>query len=234
MRRAVSCAVLLCLLLVSSLGVGCCKQEPKPVPAAEPAAGKVEGESATPGPAQGEQTPLDKRRIAMVVAPEGYQDREFEVPRELFDKAGFAVDVVSLYEGEALGALGGKVKVDLTLDQAVERAGDFAAVVFVGGPGSAIYHENKVAHKFAQEAAGRKTVVAAICLAPFILAQAHVLDGLEATAWTGGKFTEGSFAGFGPLFRAGPVVTDGRFVTANGPKAAEEFARQVLELLNSR
>jgi len=236
MRRTTWTALLLIALIpVSSAGCdkarrliggeGAAEEPRKEAPSGEP--GQSGGEGAK---AEGEGAPGPKT-VAMVVAFEGYQDKEFEVPKGRFEEAGFVVETVSYFAGSATGSLGGRAKVDLLLEDAVKKVDQYAAVVFVGGPGSVFYHKEKLAHKFAQEAAAKGKVVAAICLAPFTLANAGVLKGVKATAWTGGEFTSDRLAAEGAYFRDEPVVVENRIVTANGPAAAEEFARTIIQLL---
>jgi len=171
------------------------------------------------------------RKIAMVVSFEGYQDKELKIPRDKFEAAGFRVDVISFFGGRAKGALGGSVQVDRLLEDTLELIPEYAAVVFVGGPGSIFYHNEKKAHEFLQDAVKHDKVIGAICLAPYTLGYAGVLKGVKATAWTGGKYTRETLSKTGAFFREGPVVTDGKFVTANGPDAAVKFAEAVLRLL---
>jgi protease I len=196
-------------------------EAPKPAEAKKAAAGEEKAEPSS----------APKKTAALVVAFEGYQDLEFDATRKALEDAGIVVEVVSLFAGQASGALGGKIRVDLLLEDAVKKVADYAAVVFIGGPGSTIYHEDKLAWKFAQEAVKAGKVVGAICLGPFTLANAGVLTGVKATAWTGGKFTKESFMKLGPYFREEPVVVDGKIVTADGPRASDQFAGEIVKLL---
>jgi protease I len=54
------------------------------------------------------------------------------------------------------------------------QTGDYDAVVFVGGGGSKIHFANEEVLRITKEMVKRKTVVAAICLAPVILANAGI------------------------------------------------------------
>jgi protease I len=230
--RKIAWTILLLVVLLPAWTAGCDKarqliggkgaaEEPK---AAEPGKGEPAAE-----PAKAEAPA--SRTVAMVIAFEGYQDKELEVPKGRFEAAGFSVQTVSYFAGTATGSLGGKAKVDLLLEDAVKKVDDYAAVVFVGGPGSVFYHKEKLAHQFARDAAGKGKVVAAICLAPFTLAYAGVLKGVKATAWTGGEFTPERLGAEGAYFRDEPVVVENRIVTANGPAAAADFADAVIGLL---
>jgi protease I len=71
-------------------------------------------------------------------------------------------------------------------------------------------------------------VVAAICLAPVILARAGVLVGKRATV-------AGTFAAeleqCGATYTGPGVTVDGLVVTANAPKASRAFGEAIAQLL---
>jgi len=227
-KWVVSMGLLVWLMLPGCL-VGCDK--------VKELTGRMTSGQDKPAASAGEEAPVKTvrpgslGRIAMLLAFEGYQDKEYEIPRAAFEEAGFEVEVVSFYAGQATGALGGRALVDCLLEDAVARVKDYRAVVLVGGPGSAFYHQEKKAHEFVQEAVKGGKVLGAICLAPFTLGHAGVLKGRRATVWTGGKFTPEAFAGTGAHYREGPVVVDEKIVTANGPTVAAQFAAEILKLL---
>ena len=74
-------------------------------------------------------------------------------------------------------------------------------------------------------AAGRATV-AAVCAAPFVLHQEHVLDGRKATIYPAMREQ---------IHRAdavdAPVVVDGHVVTSQGPGTTMAFALRLVEIL---
>jgi len=71
-------------------------------------------------------------------------------------------------------------------------------------------------------------VLAAICLAPAILAKAGILKGKKATVWEGAR---NKVVAGGAAYREGPVVIDGKIITANGPSAAAQFGKSIKQLL---
>lgn len=74
-------------------------------------------------------------------------------------------------------------------------------------------------------------LVAAICLAPVILANAGVLAGERATV----AGTQAMAIEAGGATYTGPgVTTDGNVVTANGPKSARLFGQKINEVLASQ
>ncbi len=235
--RTMAWTVVLFVLLLPAWTSGCDKA--RQLVGGKGVAEEPRGEDPKPGdrqakgadPAAAAPAAEASKTIAMVVAFEGYQDKELEIPKGKFEAAGFTVQTVSFYAGTATGSLGGKAKVDLLLEDAVKKVDDYAAVVFVGGPGSVFYHKEKLAHQLARDALAKGKVVAAICLAPFTLAYAGVLKGVKATSWTGGEFTAEKLGAEGAYFRDEPVVIENRIVTANGPAAAGDFAEAILGLL---
>src|SRR5277367_3675875 len=77
---------------------------------------------------------LNGKQIA-ILATNGFEQSELEVPRDRLRRAGATVDVVSLAGGEIKGwdkkDWGRPVKVDKTLDEVA--AADYDAVVLPGG-----------------------------------------------------------------------------------------------------
>ena len=73
--------------------------------------------------------------------------------------------------------------------------------------------------------------VAAICLAPPILAQADLLNGLKAAMFESSDALDELSKG-NVIFTGEAVTTDGLIVTANGPDASEAFAFAVLSILS--
>ena len=77
---------------------------------------------------------LSGKKVA-ILATNGFEQSELEVPRDRLKKAGATVDVVSLTSGEIKGwdkkDWGRPVKVDKTLDQVA--ASDYDALVLPGG-----------------------------------------------------------------------------------------------------
>jgi protease I len=162
----------------------------------------------------------------MVIAPAVFRDEEYDVPKRLLESRGVAVVTASTHRGECTGKLGMVARADLTLDEAAARTWD--AVAFIGGGGATVYFTNEQAHALARATFESGGVVAAICIAPSILAHAGLLDGVRATAFDSERET---LAQHGAVWSVAPVVRDGSVVTANGPDAAAEFGTTIASLL---
>lgn len=172
--------------------------------------------------------PAEKGQVLMVIAPQNFRDEEYARPREILESAGYAITVASRSRETARGMLGMQVQPDLLLSEA--RAADYDAVVFVGGSGAQTYWDDPEAHRLAREAADGGKVVAAICIAPVILARAGVLEGKQATVFDPPSLCA-ALTAHGATCTGASVHRDGRVVTASGPQAAEDFARAILAAL---
>ena len=170
-------------------------------------------------------------RVLIVIAEKMFRDEEFAEPKAIIASAGHDVVVASSSSGEAKGKLGMVVKPDLSIDAV--SADEFDAVVVAGGPGSQTYlWPNKRLHQAVRSIAEKGGVVAAICLAPVVLARAGVIRGRRCTVFpTAESLREMEDAGC--MLVKDHVVVDGNIVTADGPSAAREFGEAVLKLLRA-
>jgi protease I len=170
---------------------------------------------------------LSGKKVLMVVAPSQFRDEEYFQPKVIIQASGAIVETTAdTKEEEATGTQGGKAKIDLPLGRV--KPASYAAIVFVGGPGAKGYFQDKQAKKLAQEFAQPGKVVGAICIAPTILANAGVLAGKKATAFSSElKKLQAKKA---QVIKQA-VVVDGNIVTAEGPEAALEFGRKLVDVL---
>ncbi len=169
-------------------------------------------------------------KALLILAAEGYQEKEYGDTRKKLEEGGVEIFIGSSDAKEARGKLGGVTKVENVLDEA--HAQDYDAIVFIGGPGAVEYQENKEAHRIAKEAENQGKVLAAICIAPTILARAGVLHGKRATVWDDGAGTQAKLLEQeGAIYEPKDVVRDGNIITANGPSAANAFGETIIQVL---
>ncbi len=166
-------------------------------------------------------------KILMIIAPDKYQDKEFEVPKKIIEEAGHQVEVASMYKGLAKGKLGGSYQVDLSIREVV--VDNYAGILFVGGPGAVIYLENSDAHHIVRIAAETNKAIGAICMAPSILANAGVLSGYKVSAFPS---EEQNLRNKGAEIMSSDVTLDRKIVTGSGPYAAREFGFRFVEAIN--
>lgn len=164
--------------------------------------------------------------ILLVIAQNDFQDIEFKTVRGTLTDAGYKVSVAAPKRGAAIGVSGFWTDADLALS--VAKASQYSAVVFIGGPGAKELFDLGDAHRLAREAVSEDKVLAAICLAPVILARAGVLTGKNATVYPSAShdLTDG-----GARYTGVDVEVDGKIITASGPEASSAFAQAIITAL---
>lgn len=174
---------------------------------------------------------LKEKSIVMIIAFRDFRDAEYFVPKEILEAAGAEMKTASNKLGVAVGADGGDTEVDLLVENL--NLAEFAAVVFIGGPGCLENLDNENSYRVARETISQNKVLASICISPVILAKAGVLKGKKATVWSSPmdkvpvRILEENEA----IYQEKSVVVDGKIVTANGPAAAEKFAKAIITAL---
>ncbi len=169
-------------------------------------------------------------KIAYLIADKNFRDEEYFMPREILEENDLQIISFSFEGGAAIGSEGGEVDC-LAFDKLI--ADDFDAILVAGGAGALKYLDNQSVYDALKEFNEENKLVAAICIAPVILANSGVLKNKKATVWSSDmdksaiKMLEKSRA----RYLGGTVVCDGNIITANGPAAAEEFAEKVVEEL---
>lgn len=166
--------------------------------------------------------------IVLVVAFSGFQPLEYEIPKKILTDAGFKVITASTMLGNATDQNGKPIKVDSALEKLT--VADFDGIFFVGGPGALDNLDNATSHKLLQSAAAAHKPYGAICISPRILAHAGVLKHKKATGWDDDGELAAIFKKYGVTYVHKPVVVDGNIITANGPAAAQEFGKSIVNL----
>ena len=170
----------------------------------------------------------------MILATDGFEQSELLKPKANLEKAGIETAVVSLKSGEIKGwnkdDWGDKVQVDLTLDEA--NADDFDALLLPGGqinPDKLRMEDDAIELIKDFDSAGKP--IAAICHAPWLLAEANLVDGRTVTSWPSIR-TDLTNAGADVIDRE--VVTDGNLITSRCPDDIPAFSKALIEKLGVR
>jgi protease I len=164
-------------------------------------------------------------KILMVIAPERFQEIEYGIPKKIFLEYGYTVDTASTVE-TAIGHLGNTQKTDILLKDVNHE--EYDAIVFVGGGGAHFYFDHEPALTLARRFHESGRLTCAICAGPGILAKAGLLAGKKATSFPS---QEENLKAKGADFTGRPVEIDGLIITANGPAAAEDFAKTICGML---
>lgn len=170
----------------------------------------------------------NNNKIGLVVAPQDFKDEEYFTPRLIFEEIGYKPVTICSRFGPAVSTKGKKVNVDVLAKNF--QAGDFAAVVFVGGSGAQDYIDNKLMHQIIEKSQEKGLIIGAICIAPAILARSGLLEGKKATVFPSDKGINELEKG-GANYLEEKVVVDDNIVTAKSPQESEKFAQQIVKLL---
>ncbi|WP_316013396.1 type 1 glutamine amidotransferase domain-containing protein [Roseobacter sp. HKCCA0434] len=171
---------------------------------------------------------LNGHRIA-ILATDGFEQSELQVPLKQLKDAGAEVHVVSLEAGEIKGwdedDWGDSVAVDKTLDQA--NSGEYDALVLPGGQiNPDLLRVEEKAIKFIQAFDQEAKPIAAICHAPWLLIEAGLADGRMLTSYPSIR-TDLTNAGAEVVDTA--VVTDRNLITSRNPGDLDAFCDAIAE-----
>jgi len=166
------------------------------------------------------------KNVLMIIAEDQFRDEEYFQPKNVLEMKGINVMTASASLDTATGVLGGKVAPDLLVSAADMK--DYDALVLVGGGGAEQYFDDPAVRKLVHQADSQQKVIAAICVAPVILARSGVLKGKKATVWysDGDEITRA-----GGKYTGANVEKDGNIITANGPQAVQGFCNELLNAL---
>ena len=170
------------------------------------------------------------KRVLFIISFKDFRDEELSIPSKILEDEDAEIEIASTKKGIARGMLGMSIAVDKTLDEV--NVDEYDAIVFVGGSGTPTYlWGNELAANIAAEAFTKGKIVAAICLAPGVLAEAGILEGKRATSYITAR---DKLEAAGAIWVDQPVVQDGNIITAQGPEAAQEFGEKIKEALISQ
>ncbi|WP_405563108.1 type 1 glutamine amidotransferase domain-containing protein [Polaribacter sp. Asnod6-C07] len=171
---------------------------------------------------------LDRKTVA-ILATNGFEESELREPKKTLEKAGADVEIVSLEKGEIKswnnGDWGKAYKVDKTLNEVTQA--DYNALVLPGGViNPDILRRDKNAISFIKSFFDNHKPVAAICHAPWLLAEADVLQGRNVTSFSSIKT---DIINAGANWSDEEVVVDAGLVTSRNPDDLPAFNDKLVE-----
>lgn len=168
----------------------------------------------------------------LIIATDGFEQSELLEPKRLLEQAGAQVTIASLKEGTIRGwdqgNWGESVSVDRTLGGL--DVADFDALLLPGGQinPDILRTERKVIDLVRAFDAAEKPI-AAICHAPWLLAEADLIEGRTVTGWPSIR-TDLANAGAAVIDEA--VAIDGNLITSRNPGDIPAFTEALMTALN--
>lgn len=169
----------------------------------------------------------------LIMATDGFEESELFGPRAILMARGATVKLASPsltpIQATVLDDPGRTIRPDLTIADA--KVQDFDALFLPGGvinPDS--LRTNRFAVELVRAFANARKPVAAICHGPWLLVEANVLRGVQATSW---KSIRTDLRNAGAELSEERVVTDGKLVTAQAPEDVEAFTEALIAAIET-
>lgn len=145
----------------------------------------------------------------LIIATDGFEQSELMKPKSNLEEAGIDTTIASLEDGEITGwddkNWGESVSVDITVDEVA--TGDYDALLLPGGQiNPDILRMNEQVIEIIRDFDAQAKPIAAICHAPWLLAEANIIRGKTVTSWPSIRTD---------LRNAGATVVDQQVVTAD-------------------
>lgn len=174
--------------------------------------------------------PLSSRRI-LIMAADGFEQSELEVPLERLQDAGADIDIASIEMGDITGwdedDWGDEIEVDLKISDV--KIDDYDALVLPGGQiNPDLLRVQADAIALIRDFADAGKPVAAICHAPWLLIEAGIAKGRRLTSYKSIR-TDVANAGADVVDEA--VVVDGNIITSRCPDDLEAFCDAIVAML---
>ncbi|MCX9146672.1 type 1 glutamine amidotransferase domain-containing protein [Erythrobacter sp. WG] len=168
----------------------------------------------------------------LIIATDGFEQSELVKPRDLLAEAGAQVTIASLEPGEIRGwdqkDWGQSVPVDCTIGEVSVE--DYDALLLPGGQMNPdiLRTEHKVIEIVRAFDAAEKPI-AAICHAPWLLAEADIIEGHTVTGWPSIRT---DLANAGAAVVDEEVVVDRNLITSRKPDDIPAFTEALMAALN--
>jgi SagB-type dehydrogenase family enzyme len=169
------------------------------------------------------------KRAALIIGSQNFRDEELFETKRILDAALVQTVIASTRTGVIQGVLGNVAEASIPLNRL--KVDDYDAIIFIGGPGAAEYASSPTIMNMVRETVRKGKVLAAIGVAPTILANANVLAGIRATSFLSERER---LIQAGAIYTIFPVERERSIITDTGPDAAVQFGRVITEALAGR
>jgi protein deglycase len=166
-------------------------------------------------------------RVVVILA-DGFEEVEAIAIIDVLRRAEIDTVIAGLHGGTVSSARNVKIVPDEEVGSI--RADDFDMIVLPGGqPGADNLNADARVKELIRNFSLQGKFISAICAAPYVLANAGVLEGKHATSYPTYKDRLG-----GAAYEENPVVVDGTVLTSRGAGTALDFGLAIVDKLAGR
>ena len=160
----------------------------------------------------------------LIIATDGFEQSELMEPKKRLEGAGIDTTIASLEDGKITGwndkNWGDSVEVDLTVDEV--SADDYGALMLPGGQiNPDVLRMNETVVGLVREFNSANKPIAAICHAPWLLAEAGIIDGRTVTGWPSIRT---DLKNAGAKVVDSEAAVDGNLITSRNPDDIPAFS----------
>jgi protease I len=165
----------------------------------------------------------------IILAENGFEDRELMYPYYRFQEANYEVKVVGPRAKETYrGEYGLAITSDFSPEEV--NADEYAAILIPGGRAPDRMRLNKGLVKLTKSMFQKGKVIAAICHGAQMLIEADIVRGKRATCYAS---VATDLKNAGGIYEDSSVVVDGKLVTSRFPADLPQFCNAIVKLLNT-
>ncbi len=162
---------------------------------------------------------------AVILLAKGFEEVEAVAVIDVLRRAEVEVTIAGLNEGFVESVRGVKIIPDASIDTV--KAEDFDIVILPGGiPGADNLNKDERVRRLLVEFSTKGKLTGAICAAPYVLANAGILEGKTVTSYPTYKDKLGNVR-----YTEDKVAVDGNVLTSRGPATAICFGLAIVERL---
>ncbi len=169
----------------------------------------------------------------LILATDGFEQSELMEPMQRLNDAEIETEIASIDEGEIKGWQDGDWGESVSVDRMLGNVSvdDYDALLLPGGQMNPdILRMNEDAIDIVRSFDMRKKPIAAICHAPWLLAESDIIDGKTVTAWPSIR-TDLTNAGANVVDQE--VAEDGNLITSRNPDDIPAFSDALIAQLQT-
>ena len=161
----------------------------------------------------------------------GFEETEAIATIDLLRRAEIEVLCISITGSKIVASDRGiKIETDLLFEDIAESTADF--IFMPGGGGTANYYNYPDFLAYVKKHAASGRLICAICAAPTVLAELGLITDKRATCYPAPQLLDKLKTG-GANFVDEIVVTDGKFITSQGPATTPYFALEIIRAVRN-